>query len=264
MPPLRVAVSGSGNMGDHVMAAITAADEMAVVGVLDGLAETDRRVLPDGREVPLLRSVDDLETLKADVVVDFTNAVWTEVLLPQAIASGVRPVVGTSGLATSFVDRMVGASVEAGLGGVIASNFALGAVMMMHLARVAAPHFESVEVIEQHHDGKVDAPSGTAMTTAEEMRNARGRDFRRNVAERETLPHARGSEFGGVTLHSVRLPGLVAHQEVIFGGTGETLKLRHDSINRESFMPGVLRAVRESGDLDRIVVGLDRLLGLID
>jgi 4-hydroxy-tetrahydrodipicolinate reductase len=264
MPPLRVVVSGSGNMGDHVMAAITAAEAMSVVGVLDGLADDDHCTLPDGSDVPLRRTVDDLETFQADVVVDFTNAEWTELLLPKAIAIGVRPVVGTSGLATPFVAQMVAASAEAGVGGVIASNFALGAVMMMHLARVAAPHFESVEVIEQHHDGKVDAPSGTAMTTAEEMRKARGSDFRRNVAERETLPNARGSEFGGVTLHSVRLPGLVAHQEVIFGGTGETLKLRHDSISRESFMPGVVRAVRESGDLDRIVVGLDRLLGLID
>ena len=264
MPSLRVAVSGSGNMGDHVLAAITATGDMAVVGVLDGLAEADHCTLPDGSEVPLLRSLDDLDVLKADVVVDFTNAVWTEALLPTAIASGIRPVVGTSGLATPFVEEMVAASAEAGVGGVIASNFALGAVMMMHLARVAAPHFESVEVIEQHHDGKVDAPSGTAMTTAEEMRKARGSDFRRNVADRETLPNARAAEFGGVTLHSVRLPGLVAHQEVILGGTGETLKLRHDSINRESFMPGVVRAVRESGGLDRIVVGLDRLLGLID
>jgi len=148
------------------------------------------------------------------------------------------------------------------LGGVVAANFALGAVMMMHLARVAAPFFEAVEVIEQHHDGKVDAPSGTGMATAEAMREARGSDFRRNVADRETLPNARGAALGGVTLHAVRLPGLVAHQTVLFGGLGETLTIRHDSMNRDSFMPGVLRATRAAMELDHLVVGLDRVLGL--
>ena len=264
MPDMRVALSGSGNMGQHVMAAVEAAPGMQVVGVLDGLAQAETIALPGGADVPLLRSVDGLDSLEADALVDFSNAVWTEALLPHALERGVRPVVGTTGLSEAFVDQMVEQSVAAGVGGVIASNFALGAVMMMHLARIAAPHFEAVEVIEQHHDGKVDAPSGTAMTTAREMRAARDSDFRRNVAERETLPHARAAEFGGVTLHSVRLPGLVAHQEVIFGGVGETLKLRHDSISRESFMPGVLRALREAESLDHIVVGLDRLLGLVD
>lgn len=263
MARLRVAVGGSGNMGRQVLAAVLNAEDMDVVGVLDGLAQSDHILLSDGSEVPLANSIDALAEFKADALIDFSNAVWTDVLLPRAIALGVRPIVGTTGLSDEFVERMVAASREAKLGGVIASNFALGAVMMMHLAAIAAPFFDSVEVIEQHHDGKVDAPSGTAMTTAQKMRAARDSDFKRNVAERETLPGARGSELGGVTLHSVRLPGLVAHQEVYFGGVGETLKLRHDSISRESFMPGVLRAVRESAELDQIVVGLDRLLGLV-
>jgi 4-hydroxy-tetrahydrodipicolinate reductase len=220
-------------------------------------------LLSDGSEVPLANTVDALAGFEADALIDFSNAAWTDLLLPHAIEIGVRPIIGTTGLSDEFVERMVAASQQAGVGGVIASNFALGAVMMMHLAAIAAPFFDSVEVIEQHHDGKVDAPSGTAMTTAQKMRAARDSDFKRNVAERETLPSARGAELGGVTLHSVRLPGLVAHQEVYFGGVGETLKLRHDSISRESFMPGVLRAVRESAELDQIVVGLDRLLGLV-
>lgn len=264
MADLRVAVSGSGNMGRQVMAAVHEAKGMTLVGVLDGLASDDHVTLPSGLEAPLTASLAGLESFQPDIVVDFTNAVWTQELLPRALELGVRPVVGTTGLADDFVAEMVQRSADAKVGGVIASNFALGAVMMMHLARIAAPHFDAVEVIEQHHDGKVDAPSGTAMTTARLMREARASDFRRNVAERETLPNARAAELGGVTLHSVRLPGLVAHQEVIFGGVGETLKLRHDSISRESFMPGVLRAVRESAGLDRIVVGLDRLLGLAD
>ncbi len=263
MARLRVAVGGSGNMGRQVMAAVLDAEDMDVVGVLDGLAQSDHVLLSDGSEVPLANTVDALAGFEADALIDFSNAAWTDLLLPHAIEIGVRPIIGTTGLSDEFVERMVAASQQAGVGGVIASNFALGAVMMMHLAAIAAPFFDSVEVIEQHHDGKVDAPSGTAMTTAQKMRAARDSDFKRNVAERETLPSARGAELGGVTLHSVRLPGLVAHQEVYFGGVGETLKLRHDSISRESFMPGVLRAVRESAELDQIVVGLDRLLGLV-
>ena len=175
---------------------------------------------------------------------------------------GVAPVVGTTGLPDALIAETRAACARERLGGVIASNFALGAVMLMHLATIAAPFFDAVEVIEQHHAGKADAPSGTAVTTARMMREARASDFQRNVAERETVAGARGAELAGVTLHSVRLPGLVAHQEVIFGGTGETLKLRHDSMSRESFMPGVLRAIRAAPTLDHLVIGLDRLLGL--
>lgn len=259
---IRVVVSGTGSMGRFVIGAITAEPDMEVVGVLEKFADTDTYALPHGPSVPQRHSVGDLAALGADVVVDFTNAAWTTDLLPAALAAGVRPVVGTTGLSEAFVAQVRAQAAAARIGGVIASNFALGAVMMMHLARIAAPFFEAVEVIEQHHDGKVDAPSGTAVTTARLLRAAHGRDFQRNVPERETLPGARGAEHGGVSVHAVRLPGLVAHQSVIFGGLGETLTLRHDSISRESFMPGVVRAVRAAPDLEEIVVGLDRLLGL--
>lgn len=261
---VRVAVSGSGNMGRQVMQALAAADGVEIAGVLEKFSDGDTFTLPQGGEAPLRQSVDGLSDFKADVVVDFSNAAWTQELLPFAIDAGVRPVVGTTGLPDALIADAEARCQKAGLGGMIASNFALGAVMMMHLSRVAAPYFDAVEIIEQHHDGKVDAPSGTAMTTAREMRAARDSDFDRNVAERETLANARAAELGGVTLHSVRLPGLVAHQAVIFGGTGETLTIRHDSMSRESFMPGVLRAVGAVMELDHLVLGLDRLLGLRD
>ena len=261
---LRVAVSGSGQMGAQILTTLVAADAIEIAGVLEKFSQGEQYALPDGRRVPLRQSVEGLPGLGADVVVDFSNAAWTEQLLPRAIEAGVRPVIGTSGLSDALVQQAVAACAAKGLGGVVAANFALGAVMLMHLARVAAPFFDAVEVIEQHHDGKVDAPSGTAIATARAMREARSQDFERNVAEREPLPNARGADLGGVTLHAVRLPGLVAHQEVIFGGVGETLKLRHDSTSRESFMPGVLQAVRAVSELDHLVIGLDRLLGLRD
>ena len=258
---VRVAMSGAGNMGGQIMAALEDAPDLELVGALDGLAAAGKIELA-GRAVPLRGDLAALAEWAPDVVVDFSHVDWTTQLLPAAIAAGVRPVIGTSGLSDSLVAEAEQACAERGLGGVVAANFALGAVMMMHLARVAAPFFDSVEIIEQHHDGKVDSPSGTAIATAQAMREARGSDFARRESERETIAGGRGAELGGASLHSVRLPGLVAHQVTIFGGVGETLTLRHDSMSRESFIPQILRAVRAAPSLDRLVVGLDRLLGL--
>jgi 4-hydroxy-tetrahydrodipicolinate reductase len=151
---------------------------------------------------------------------------------------------------------------ERKLGGVIAANFALGAVVLMHLAQIAARYFDAAEVIELHHDGKVDSPSGTALATARMMRAARGADFAHKASQLEHIPGARGAVEGGVGLHSVRLPGFVASQEVILGGLGQTLTLRHDSTGRDSFMPGVLLAIREVVKRDSLVEGLDALIGL--
>ena len=257
----RVAMSGAGNMGRQIMAAIEAAPDLELVGALDALAAGGEIEIA-GRAAPLRADLAALAEWTPDVVVDFSHVDWTTQLLPAAIAAGVRPVIGTSGLSDSLVTEAERACAERGLGGVVAANFALGAVMMMHLARVAAPFFDSVEIIEQHHDGKVDSPSGTAIATAQAMREARDSDFTRRESERETIAGGRGAQLGGASLHSVRLPGLVAHQVTIFGGVGETLTLRHDSMSRESFIPQILRAVRAAPSLDRLVVGLDRLLGL--
>jgi len=142
----------------------------------------------------------------------------------------------------------------------IAANFAIGAVLMMHFAAQAARFFDNAEIIELHHDQKVDAPSGTAKTTAELMRAARKDPFVHPLTEKETVPGTRGGELGGIAIHSVRLPGLVAHQEVIFGGLGQTLTIRHDSTGRDSFMPGVIAATRAVMGIDHLVVGLDELL----
>ena len=260
---MRIVMSGAGNMGGQIMAALEAADDLELVGALDGLASASS-VEVAGRAVPLSADLATLAEWSPDALIDFSNAAWTERLLPAAISAGIRPVIGTSGLSDQLVADAEAACRERGLGGVVAANFALGAVMMMHVARIAAPHFEAVEVLEMHHAGKVDAPSGTAVATAQELREARGSDFSRNVPEREPIPGGRGAEHGGVALHSVRLPGLVAHQQIMFGGVGETLIIRHDSMSRESFIPMVLHATRSVIKLDRLVVGLDRLLGLRD
>ncbi len=262
-PSIRVVMSGAGNMGRQIMTAIEAADDLELVGALDGLS-SESSVEMAGRQVPLSNSLDSLAEWSPDVVVDFSNAEWTMQLIPAAVSVGVRPVIGTSGLSDDAIADTERRIQEAGLGGVIAANFALGAVLMMHLANVAAPLFDSVEIIEQHHDGKVDAPSGTAVATAQSMREARGSDFNRKDAERHNVEgyDSRGAALGGASLHSVRLPGLVAHQVIIFGGNHETLTIRHDSMSRASFIPEILRAVRAAPELDHLVIGLDRLLGL--
>ena len=217
---INVAVSGAaGRMGETVCAAVEGAEDMALVGRADPLLDTALQdVLGD-----------------ADVVVDFTRP---DAALDNAricLEAGVHCVMGTTGADFSGLEGVGSANLF------VAPNFAIGAVLMMEAAKLAAPHMEACEIVELHHEQKLDAPSGTAKRTAALVSDAGG-----DVHE---------------PIHSVRLPGLVAHQEVIFGGHGETLTIRHDSISRESFMPGVLLAVRKVGDLERpLTVGLEQLL----
>jgi 4-hydroxy-tetrahydrodipicolinate reductase len=171
-------------------------------------------------------------------------------------------VIGTTGLSDDFMAWLEQESHARRVGVVVAANFAIGAVLMMHFAKQAARFFESAEIIELHHDQKVDSPSGTAITTARLMREARETSFAHRDSDREPLPGARGAEDGGIAIHSVRLPGLVAHQEVLFGGLGQTLSIRHDTTGRDSFMPGVLMATKAVMELDHLVVGLEGLFGL--
>ena len=153
---------------------------------------------------------------------------------------------------------------EARLGAVVAPNFAVGANLMMHFARLAARYMSAAEIVELHHSGKVDAPSGTAYSTAQIMRQARGEPFEGHQTKKFLLEGVRGGEVDGIRIHSVRLPGLVAHQEVIFGGPGQTLSIRHDSYGRDSFVPGVLLAVKEVVNRSELVYGLDKIMGLGD
>jgi 4-hydroxy-tetrahydrodipicolinate reductase len=245
-------------MGRQVGAAVAAEPGLTVAGYVDALAvATECDGLPVCREAPAA-----IADLRPDVIVDFTNAAWTPVVADAAVAAGVRLVIGTTGLSPEFIADLEGKCAAKRLGAVVAPNFAIGAVLMMQFARQAARFFESAEIIELHHDQKVDAPSGTAKATAEMMRAERENAFAHNEADKQTLPGTRGGELGGVAIHSVRLPGLVAHQEVIFGGLGQTLTIRHDSTGRDSFMPGVLLAAKAVMELDHLVVGLEGLLGV--
>jgi 4-hydroxy-tetrahydrodipicolinate reductase len=217
---INVAVSGAaGRMGATTCDAVERADDMALVGRADPLLEVD-----------LLDLLGD-----ADVVVDFSTPDSALANARHCIEAGVHCVMGTTGADFSELEGVGDANLF------VAPNFAIGAVLMMQVSQEIAKHMPECEIIELHHDGKLDAPSGTAARTADLIRTAGG-----NVHE---------------PIHSVRLPGLVAHQEVIFGGPGQTLTIRHDSVNRESFMPGVLLAIRKVGTLERSpTIGLEQLL----
>ena len=196
---------------------------------------------------------------KAQVVVDFTTAAAAMKTAGCIIESGARPVIGTSGLLPEQVAELQKLCNKQNLGGIIVPNFAIGAVLMMKYSQDAAKYFPHVEVIEMHHDRKTDAPSGTAIKTANLLAESRG-SAPPTVDEKEILSGARGANAEDIRIHSVRLPGLVAHQEVIFGGQSQTLTIRHDSIHRDSFMPGVCLACKKVMDLNELVYGLEHLL----
>ncbi len=260
---IRVLMSGGGKMGRTIVDALEAAEGIEPTGVVDGLATGDSFALASGGTLPLHDDAGAaIEAVKPDVLIDFSNAAWTPTVADAALAAGVRLVVGTTGLSQQFVEKLEQRCAERKLGAVLAANFSLGAVLMMQMAKTAAPFFESAEIIELHHDQKVDAPSGTSIATARGMLEARGgRPFARNEPDAMPVEGTRAGAVDGITIHSVRLPGYVAHQEVIFGAQGQTLTIRHDS-NRESYIPGVLLAVREVMKLDHLVVGLDKVIGL--
>jgi len=244
---LKVAVLGArGRMGAEVCRAVEGADDLELVAALD--AGEDRSAA---------------ET--ADVAVDFTHPDAVMDNLAWCVGHGIGVVVGTTGFTPERLDRvneLLGHHPRVGV--LVAANFSVGAVLMMHFAERAAAFYESVEIIELHHPGKADAPSGTAAATAARVaaaRTAAGLDAPPDATS-SGLEGARGARADGIAVHSVRLRGLVAHQEVLLGSEGETLTIRHDSLDRVSFMPGVLAAVRALPDRPGLTVGIDSVLGL--
>ena len=198
--------------------------------------------------------------LEADVWIDFTIPKVAYEHTRFALEHGLAPVVGTTGFTTEEITDLIDLSREKNIGGLIAPNFAIGAVLLMQFAAQAAKYFPNVEIIELHHDKKKDAPSGTAVKTAELISQVRQPQEQGAPDEEESLPGARGANYQGMHIHSVRLPGLVAHQEVIFGSQGEGLTLRHDSYDRVSFMTGVNLGVKEVVKRHELVYGLEHLL----
>jgi 4-hydroxy-tetrahydrodipicolinate reductase len=261
--PIRVAVSGArGRVGREVARGVAAAADLALVG---GLSREPGATLAlgDGPPLALHHDVDALlREARPDVLVDFTLPDAAVPIARAALGAGVAVVVGTSGLSTADCEELGALAERTGVGVAVVPNFALGAVLLIHCARLVSRYLGAAEIVELHHDGKADAPSGTALATARAMVEARGAPFAADRTSKLTLENVRGGAVDAVRIHSVRLPGLVAHQEVLFGAPGQVLTLRHDVTSREAYVPGVLLAVRAIRQHRGLVYGLDRLLGL--
>lgn len=247
MKEIKVLVLGSkGRMGREAVKAIKQEDGLQVIGEVD-----------QGDDLQLA-----LNELAPEVVVDFTIPATVFDNAKCVIANNCHPVIGASGLSLDQIEQLRSLAKEKELGGLIAPNFAIGAVLMMKFAASAAQYMPDVEIIELHHAAKIDAPSATAVRTAQMIAERRSVGSTRPV-ERESLRGVRGGESDGIKIHSVRLPGLVAHQEVIFGGSGQSLSIRHDSLDRASFMPGVCLACKKVTELKELVVGLENILDIV-
>lgn len=261
--PIRVGVFGAGGrMGSTVCRAVASDPDMELVAAVDphhaGI-EVSRVAGVTGLDVLISGDPAAMVDAGAQVAVDFTEAAAARANLAAVARDGIHAVVGTTGFDDKDLRRLGKQFTTSNC--LIAPNFAIGAVLMMRLAALAAPYFETAEIIELHHDGKVDAPSGTAMLTAARMAEAMAR-HPPDPTTSHVLDGARGGEGpGGIRVHSVRMRGMVAHQEVVLGTTGQTLTIRHDTIDRTSFMPGVLLGIKHITERPGLTVGLDVLLG---
>ncbi len=263
MSSINVVVHGAlGRMGQEVLRAVTAAEDMKPVGAADRMADPGQLQLPDSSgQVPLSNDLADVLS-GADVVVDFSSADGAMEVIRKASAAGVNVVVGSTGLGDDNYQEADGLADDHGVGIIIAPNFAMGAVLMTHLAKVASRFFDYADLTEMHHEAKIDAPSGTALAIARAAVEGKTGGFINVEAEKEMIEGPRGGDYEGISVHSARMPGRMAHHELVFGALGQTLTIRHDSINRESFMPGVTMAVREVVNRKGLTVGLEKIMGL--
>jgi 4-hydroxy-tetrahydrodipicolinate reductase len=263
---IQVFVAGaSGKMGQEVIRTILKQDDLLLVGACDtrhigmdiGFVAGVSRV---GIDITGPLDQEILKVARADVLVDFTNPHSVLKNAKTAIMAGVVPVIGTTGLNESEIEEIRALAEKEHVGAFLAPNFSIGAILIMRFAKETAKYFPHVDIIEMHHDQKLDAPSGTALKTAEGILEVREPMIQGHPNEYERIPGARGANVDGIHIHSVRLPGLLAHQEVLFGGLGQALTIRHDAFSRETFMPGVMLAIRKSCKLTNLVIGLEAFL----
>lgn len=266
---IKVLVCGAaGKMGQAVVRAVSAEAGLKLVSAID------RPDNPNiGTDVGLLCNIGEvgvslssglkqaISKTSPDVMVDFTMPEIVFANAEIALKAGIRPVIGTTGMSKDDIKELSKLAKQNATGTIVAPNFALGAVLMMKFAKEASKYFGHAEIIEFHHDKKLDAPSGTAIKTAELMSEARKEFGRGSVKGKETIKGARGAAAdANIHIHSVRLPSLIAHEEVLLAGTGQLLTLRHDSYDRTSFMPGVLLAIKKVINLDHLIYGLEHIL----
>ncbi|TYS58228.1 4-hydroxy-tetrahydrodipicolinate reductase [Sutcliffiella horikoshii] len=266
MKNIKIILAGPrGRMGKEAVDLIHNTEHFQLVACLDRVNEG--KLLSDVEGFPNIDApiYNDPRTcfqeVEADVLIDLTTPEIGKINTKLAVEYGIRPVVGTTGFNEEELKELKDLAASKKVGVIIAPNFAVGAILMMKFAQMAAKHFQDVEIMELHHDRKLDAPSGTAIKTAELISKTREPKRQGHPEEEETIKGARGAETkDGIRIHSVRLPGLVAHQEVMFGGEGQSLTIRHDSYNRASFMSGVKLSVETIMNLEELVYGLENII----
>lgn len=265
MEKVKIVVAGPrGRMGKEAVYLVQRTENYELVGVLDH--KNEGKLLSEiegfqGIDVPVYTNIEScLQETKPDVFIDLTTPKVGMYHTRTALKYNVRPVVGTTGFTKEDLAELEKLCEEKEIGCIIAPNFAIGAVLMMKFSQMAARYFPDVEIIELHHDQKLDAPSGTSVKTAQMISEVRKEKQQGHPNEKETLQGARGANFEGMRIHSVRLPGLIAHQQVMFGADGQTLTIRHDSYNRASFMSGVKLAVDSVIKIDTFIYGLENII----
>ncbi|MFC7370534.1 4-hydroxy-tetrahydrodipicolinate reductase [Fictibacillus iocasae] len=265
MELIKIVLAGPrGKMGSEALKMIESTPHFHLAAAID--SRNGGKKIKDLPGLPPLDAViyEDLDIcldeVQADVLIDLTKPEIGKKHLEIALERKVRPVIGTTGFSEDDLKRLSQLADERETGAIIAPNFAIGAILMMKFSQMAAKYLPHVEIIEKHHDQKLDSPSGTALKTAQLINEVREAVKQGHPQETEDIAGARGAELDGMRIHSVRLPGLVAHQEVIFGGEGQTLTIKHDSMNRSSFMPGIRLAVENVMKIDQLVYGLENII----
>lgn len=259
-----VVAGGRGKMGKETILMIEKTPEFQLVGVIDRkdngkwLQEVESFTSLDAKIYTNIEECFQVE--RPDILIDFTTPELGYYHTKTALEYGVRPVVGTTGFTQEEISELRHLAEEKKIGCIIAPNFAIGAILMMKFSQMAAKYMDNIEIIEMHHDQKLDAPSGTAIKTAEMIAEVRKSMKQGHPEEKETISGARGADYDGMRIHSVRLPGLVAHQQVLFGSDGQSLLIRHDSYNRASFMSGVKLSLKTVMSLETLIYGLEHII----
>lgn len=259
---VNIAIAGPrGRMGSEAIKMVLNEATFNLVGCIDR-KPSHISILVENN-IPVFQHVEEcFYSSDVDVLIDLTVAEASYDHIMMALQRNIRCVVGTTGFTNNQLQEIKKIAKQKNTGIIIAPNFAIGAILMMHFSKIAAKYFPDVEIIEKHHDEKIDAPSGTAVKTAEMIKTIRESKQQGHPDEIEVLEGARGAVEDGIHIHSLRLPGLVAHQEVIFGGEGQTLTIKHDSMNRKSFMEGIKYSVNQVLTIDHLVYGLENVLDL--
>ena len=257
---IKVCVNGAlGRMGSTVCQAVDDDSELELTNSIDINSNQDKTI--NGQNI-----YKDISTMlknsDPDLIVDFTNRESFLTLVRSAVPRGIKIVSGSTGLQNEDYEEIEKLCDKYKCGVLSASNFAVGAILLMHLSSIAGEYFDYVDLIESHHENKIDAPSGTAISIAEAASKNRKEKFNQNFVEKETVKGTRGGHLGGVQIHSARLPGRVARHEIVLGGLGQTFTMIHDSISRDSFMPGVIMGIKEINTKTKFVNGLAQLMGI--